>query len=119
MYILTSPLVVSFAGGAAGGWRVDRIEGVRGSRLGEVPSLAVIEGSSAPIPPNASWVLRGVTSNERYTTQQERAALLAVQAPLGRPEATRAALIPIRSRLIGGRSPKTSVAPSSKNTHTT
>ena len=96
MYILTSPLVVSFDGGAAGGWRVDRIEGVRGSRLGEVPSLAVIEGSSAPIPPDASWVLRGVTSNERYTTQHERAALLAVQAPLGRPEATRAALIPIK-----------------------
>src|SRR2546427_1777111 len=96
MYILTSPLVVSFAGGAAGGWRVDRIEGVRGSRLEEVPSLGVIEGSSAPIPPDASWVLRGVTSNERYTTQHERAALLAVQAPLGRPEATRAALIPIK-----------------------
>ena len=75
MYILTSPLVVSFAGGASGGWRVDRIEGVRGSRLGEVPSLAVIEGSSAPIPPNASWVLRGVTSNERYVSRIEHDAL--------------------------------------------
>jgi Chlorite dismutase len=93
---LASPLTISFAGGAAGGWRVDRIEKVRGSRLREVPRLAVIEGPSAPIPSDASWVLRGVTSNERYTTQQERGALLTVQAHLGRPEATLAALIPIR-----------------------
>jgi len=87
--------MVTFAGGPAGGWRVDRIEEVRGSRLQEVPRLALIEGSSSPIPADSRWVLRGVTSNERYTTQQEQEALRAVQAPLGRPEATRAALIPI------------------------
>ncbi len=93
---LTSPLMVSFAGGTTGGWRVDRIEEVRGPRLQGVPRLAVIEGSSAPIPADASWVLRGVTSTERYTTQLEHEALRAVQAPLGRPQATHAALIPIK-----------------------
>lgn len=96
VYGLTSPLMVSFAGGAAGDWLVDRIEGVLGPRLQEVSRLAVIEGSSEPILAGASWVLRGVTSNERYTSQQERKALLGVQAPLGRPEATCAALIPIK-----------------------
>src|SRR5213078_995768 len=40
-------------------------------------------------------ILRGVTSNERYVTRREHDALRAVQPSLGRPEATRAALIPI------------------------
>ena len=44
----------------------------------------------------ARWVLRGTTSNERYVTRAEHDALDARQAPLGRTEATRAALIPIR-----------------------
>jgi chlorite dismutase len=37
----------------------------------------------------------GVTSHERYVQAQEHAALVTRQAPLGRPEAKRAALIPI------------------------
>lgn len=41
-------------------------------------------------------VLRGCTSNTRYTTATETAELRAKQAGLGRPEATLAALIPIR-----------------------
>jgi len=42
------------------------------------------------------WTLRGVTSNERYVNRAEQKALLERQPPLGRPEATAAALIPIR-----------------------
>jgi len=42
-----------------------------------------------------TWVLRGVTSNERYVTRLERDALAARQQPVGRAGATRAALIPI------------------------
>jgi hypothetical protein len=42
------------------------------------------------------WVLRGVASYERYVTRLEREALVARQEELGRPQATRAALIPIR-----------------------
>jgi hypothetical protein len=58
--------------------------------------VAVIEGSGEPIPTGALWVLQGVTSNERYITRPEREALQAVQEPLGRPGATRAALIAIK-----------------------
>jgi chlorite dismutase len=42
------------------------------------------------------WVLRGVAGHVRYTEHREKEALVAVQAGLGRAEATRAALIPIR-----------------------
>jgi hypothetical protein len=45
----------------------------------------------------AAWVLRGITSNERYAVrEEERSLLVAQQQGLGRPEATCAALIPIR-----------------------
>lgn len=43
-----------------------------------------------------SWVLRGVASHLRYTTAAEGGALALRQASLGRVDATRAALIPIR-----------------------
>jgi len=49
-------------------------------------------------PPNQKsiWQLTGVTSNERYVSRIEKNTLSAKQAPLGRPTADRAALIPIR-----------------------
>ncbi len=48
------------------------------------------------MPDRAKWLLRGVTSNERYVTRLEKDQLVAKQPGLDRPEATRAALIPIR-----------------------
>jgi len=44
---------------------------------------------------NPAWVLRGVTSNERYVSRSEHDALVAKQEGLGRAGSTRAALIPI------------------------
>ena len=88
-------LPVAFAGGTDGEWRVVSIAPVAGPPLPRVERVAVVEGDRAP-PAGAAWVLRGVTSNTRYTTRAEQAALAAVQPPLGRPEATRAALIPVR-----------------------
>ncbi len=89
------PLLVTFAAGSAGPWRVERFEAVRGDGLPLVERLAVIEGRDAQIPEDSAWTLRGVTSNERYVGVAERAELVARQEPLGRPEATRAALIPV------------------------
>lgn len=48
------------------------------------------------MPEGAVWVLRGVTSNERYVTRVEHEALVSRQELLGRPGSTRAALIPIK-----------------------
>ena len=87
------PLTV-FAGGQVGQWRVEGIEAVTGPSLPTVPRLAISDGVYLG-DSGAAWALRGLTSNARYTRRGEQEALAARQAGLGRPEATRAALIPI------------------------
>lgn len=89
-------LPVTFAAGGSGLWRIDRLDAVIGEGLAAAERLAVIEGRTERAPADATWVLRGTTSNTRYTTRSETTALTAKQRGLGRPEATRAALIPIR-----------------------
>ena len=89
------PLQVAFVAGSSGTWRIDRISGVAGESLSPAERLAVIEG---PVQrsPEGSWILRGTTSNARYTNREELKALSVKQEMLLRPQATRAALIPIR-----------------------
>jgi chlorite dismutase len=70
------------------------MEPVIGAPLPVVPRLAVLDGTDAA-EPGGVWALRGVTSNVRYTRRDEQEALASRQSELGRPEATRAALIPI------------------------
>jgi len=94
MVPVPSPVVVRFVAGDEGEWIVDRIQPVSGPTLEPAPRLAVLEGGGEP-PPGAAWVLRGVVSDERYTTRVEHEALARGQPPLGRPSATRAALIPV------------------------
>jgi hypothetical protein len=91
------PLSVSFAGASTGRWSIERLETVAGSPLAPASRLEVLEGPGAARPAaDAAWVLRGVTSNERYATAGERRELAARQQPLGRARATRAALIPVK-----------------------
>jgi len=85
----------SFVGGAVGQWAVSRLETVVGETLPHVERLFAINGAPRAYP-EASWVLRGVVSNERYTSHREKDRLAAAQPPIGRPEATCGALIPIR-----------------------
>jgi hypothetical protein len=93
---MAHPLLFTFAGGSAGSWRVTRLSSVRGEGLPSAQRLAVLEGVDGSGSAGAAWVLRGVTSHERYVTRAELEALTARQPGLGRPEATEAALIPIR-----------------------
>lgn len=93
---MSGPLLAIFAAGASGAWRVDRIDSVVGEGLPAAERLAVLEGSEARTPADSAWVLRGVTSNTRYTNLTEVEALGARQQGLSRPHATRAALIPVR-----------------------
>ncbi len=85
-----------FVGGTTGKWHVERVSAVSGPALTPVPRLAIFDGDQATIPEDGVWLLRGVTSYERYVHRAERSALVARQPPLGRPHATRAALLPIK-----------------------
>ena len=75
------------------------ISPVVGEPLPFVPALSVTdsEAISLPLVPSRNaWRLVGVASTTRYTERAEKQQLTAVQAELGRLEATSAALIPIR-----------------------
>lgn len=85
----------SFVGGRTGRWKIDDVRAVIGESLSVAPRLDIKEGFLDSPPPGASWLLRGVVSNLRYTSRDEQDRLAAIQPTLGRPEATCAALIPI------------------------
>jgi chlorite dismutase len=92
-------MFTNFGGGDSGAWRVLSLAAVKGERLAPVASLAVVHANAIALPLSASptsWQLAGVPSHVRYVERPEKAQLSAVQAGLGRPEARRAALIPIR-----------------------
>jgi hypothetical protein len=95
--------LVSFVGGPAGPWRVLRLTAPAGEPLPEVERLDVVPGALPAPPPGGAWVLRGITSNERYVTGAEKDRLAARQPPLGRAGGTRATLIPIRKSAAWGR----------------
>jgi hypothetical protein len=67
----TTPLLVSFAAGNIGAWRIDRITPAAGDSLAVAPRLNVIDGGNAVNGSTATWILRGSTSNTRYTTRSE------------------------------------------------
>ena len=90
------PLLVAFVASSQGTWQIERIEAVVGESLPNADRLEVVESPSVSSSIQPAWVLRGVTSNLRYTNRAEADALNAKQEPLNRPQATRAALIPIR-----------------------
>lgn len=84
----------TFSGGDVGVFRVAKQFPVTGAPLATVSRLDVKQGVADGA---CGFRLSGVTSNERYTTQAEKAALVARQAPIGtRPEATHGAMIPIK-----------------------
>jgi hypothetical protein len=84
----------TFVGGATGAWRIERAASIIGEGLPAAERIAVHPGELSP--EGGAWTLRGVAGHARYVTRAERTALDAASPPLGRPEATCAALIPIR-----------------------
>lgn len=85
-----------FIGGDAGPWLVDRVQAVIGEPLRVASRVSVLAGPLAQPPEDASWILRGITSNERYVIRDEKSLLVSKQESLGRTGSTLAALIPIR-----------------------
>jgi chlorite dismutase len=92
--VTAGPRLFTFAGGDSGAWRVVASTAVAGEPLPETSRLAIVAGDARA--QDASWRLRGITSNERYVTRAEKGELVARQEGLGRPGSTCAALIPIR-----------------------
>jgi hypothetical protein len=90
---MARPTTISFTAGDDGEWRILSMRTLCGQPLAPAPRLAVTAGPTAPA---GLWSLVGTTSNLRYATRGEVAELAATQEGLGRPQATRAALIPIR-----------------------
>ncbi|MEO6738756.1 MAG: chlorite dismutase family protein [Chthoniobacteraceae bacterium] len=91
-----NPRLFSFVGGNDGPWKKTAARAVTGETLPVIERLNIVTGNVAAPHAGAAWVLRGVTSNERYVTRQEKDQLLAKQQGLGRPEADCAVLIPIK-----------------------
>jgi hypothetical protein len=91
-----NPRLITFVGGKVGEWSVVSIKAVVGDGLPAVDRLDIVTGAVAAMPDGAKWMLRGVTSNDRYVTRDEKERLVKKQAALGCPEATHMALIPIR-----------------------
>lgn len=89
--------MVQFVGGARGEWRVVQQRSLAGAALPAVERVALLRGDT-PRPDGGAWSLRGIGSYDRYLHTTERTALRARQAALGRPQASCAALIPIRKR---------------------
>ncbi len=87
----------TFVGGATGVWRIARIASAIGPSLPHAERLAIDAGIN---PPSGTWSLRGVAGHARYVERSEKGPLDTASPPLGRPEATRAALIPIRKSLV-------------------
>jgi len=85
-----------FTGAASGAWRVLRADALRGANLAPSPYVAIERADTAAPAGQGAWELRGFVSNVRYATRSESAQLKAVQEGLARPQATRAALIPLR-----------------------
>jgi hypothetical protein len=90
--------LIRFVGGSVGVWRVLAIHSVLGDVLPQVERVALCGGNEA-LPLESKWTLSGVTSNVRYVERSEQKELASKQAPLGRSEATMAALIPIRKTM--------------------
>ena len=86
---------VRFVGGNIGRWRVLAIRPVQGDILPQTERIAVCRGDE-PSPLESQWTPSGIISNILYVERAEQQELTLKQAPLGRPEATMAALIPIR-----------------------
>jgi Chlorite dismutase len=95
-------MFTTFRGGQSGGWVITSLTPVKGDGLAPVRSLSVVHSQAIALPllpSQTSWRLAGVASDARYVERAEKTRLEAVQAGLGRPEASCAALIPIKKSL--------------------
>jgi hypothetical protein len=90
------PRLFSFIGGSSGSWSVAGVTVLAGEPLVTPERVEVVAGNVTARRDGDAWVLRGITSNERYVIRNEKTQLVAVQQGLGRPDSTCAVMIPMR-----------------------
>jgi hypothetical protein len=95
MFTSSNPRLVHFVAGDQGPWSIRCVRAVVGESLQPAARLEMQADTPCRLG-EALWVLRGVTSNERYVTRAEKDDLLAKQEGLGRQDSLYAALIPIK-----------------------
>lgn len=83
-----------FVGGSKGNWRVTNMQTITGEGLKPIQNL-LISTSFNEAPLEQAWVLRGFSSNIRYSERHEVEQLKQKQSGLGRSEATSAVIIPM------------------------
>ena len=93
-----NPRAFTFVGGDTGAMSVVSHVTLSGEPIPPVARVEMIAGLAAALPRGAAWAFWGVATNDRYTTRAEKDELVSRQAPIGRPEATSAALILLRKR---------------------
>jgi hypothetical protein len=93
-----NPRATTFIGGRTGSMSVTSQETLSGEPVARVEAVEMVSGIAVEMPADAKWSFHGVTSNDRYTTRAEKTELVGKQVPVGRPEASRAALILLRKR---------------------
>lgn len=92
-------MFTTFRGGESGGWQVVSATPVKGDGLALTRYLSVTQTAAVAlplVPSRISWRLVGVASHVRYVERGEKEQLSGVEAALKRPEATQAAMIPIK-----------------------
>ena len=90
-----SPRLFSYVGGKSGRWAATSARAITGEPLPAVERIDMVSGAVTALPQGAAFCLRGVTTNERYSSRSEKTRI-AIQLPLGRPDANHGAFIPIR-----------------------
>lgn len=85
-----------YVGGTTGGWRVTRAVTHSGLPLKAVNCVEITNGRLDRPPGGSSWVLRGLVSNTRYITREDRGEPEPRDSGHPVAEVTCAALIPIR-----------------------
>lgn len=85
---------VTFVAGSEGAWKIDSLRAVTGESLAPATALAVHSGTTQAT--SGLWSLSGVASHARYVVRAEDVELKSRSPTLGRPEASCAALIPIK-----------------------
>jgi Chlorite dismutase len=84
----------TFAAGDVGPWRITKIAAYSGQGLAAAERLEVHPGIVTVA--GANWALHAVSGHLRYVEHYEKNVLEPLSPALGRPEATCAAMIPIR-----------------------